>query len=271
MSLNKKKKNKQDANLQKHNYWREGKYLGIVTLLLWFAVWFTLTRDGIGLIRPIMFPSPIMVFNAAIRISSVLSKDIIATSLRVLAGFCTGVFLGVSMGILMSLFKKLYYFFNPLVESARPVPVIAMIPFFLMWFGIREEGKFLLVVLGVFTIMIVNTLESVRNVPKIYIKAAQTLGASEIQIFRRIIIPAIVPSLIGPLRTCAALSFTLVVAAEFMGAKAGLGFRILESRRLFYTDVIFLGIVLFGVLAVVLDFGVRKITGYIVRWSERII
>lgn len=271
MSVNKRKNNKDIANLQESNYWREGKYLGIVSMLLYFAVWFTITRDGLGLVRPIILPSPIMVVDALIKISSVVLKDIGATCLRVLAGFSTGVIVGVGTGLLMGLFKKYFYFLNPLVESARPVPVIAMIPFFLMWFGIREQGKFLLVVMGVTTIMIVSTLEAIRNVPPIYIKAAQTLGANRGQIFRKIIFPAIIPSLIGSLRVAAALSFTLVVASEFMGAKSGVGYRILEARRLFNTDVIFLGIVIFGILAGVLDFAIRKITGYFVRWSERTI
>ncbi len=91
-----------------------------------------------------------MVVEAAVRIKSVIIGDITATVLRVLAGFINGTVFGVGMGLLMSLFKKLYFFLNLLIESARPVPVIAMIPFFLMWFGIREEGKFLLVLMGVF-------------------------------------------------------------------------------------------------------------------------
>jgi ABC-type nitrate/sulfonate/bicarbonate transport system permease component len=177
--------------------------------------------------------------------------------------------LGVSLGLAMAYNKKVQYFFDPLIESMRPVPVIAMIPFFLMWFGIAEVGKLLLITLGVFAIMVVSTVEAVRNVPSIYILAAQTLGASKSQWFRTIIIPAIVPGLIGPLRVAAALSFTLVVAAEFMGAEAGMGYRILEARRLFNTDVILLGVVMIGILSAASDALIRRVTGHITRWSER--
>ncbi len=253
----------------KGNYWKEGKYLGIIALLIWLLIWFLITRDGLAIVREIKFPSPLMLIEAAIRVRTVLLRDIAHTMLRVLAGFSTGLILGTGIGILMFLNKKVYYFLNTIIESMRPVPVIAMIPFFLLWFGIEEIGKFILVVSGVFTIMVVNTIEAARNVSPIYIKAAKTLGAKKMQIFKGVIFPAIIPPLIGPIRTCAALSFTLVVAAEFMGAKAGLGFRILESRRLFYTDVIFLGIVLFGILAGLFDFSIRKIIGHVVRWSER--
>lgn len=262
---------KEKQNLLNESYWKKGGWLGIVAIVFILVIWFLITKDGLGLLRPIILPSPPMVVYAVVKTSNVLFKDIAFTFLRVLAGFSSGIILGIGMGLLMSLFKKVYYFFNPIIESARPVPVIAMIPFFLMWFGISEIGKFLLVIAGVFTIMVVNTIESVRNVPTIFIKAAQTLGASKVQIFRRIILPAIIPSLIGPLRVAGALSFTLVVASEFMGAQAGLGFRILEARRLFNTDVIFLGVILFGLLAALLDFSIRKITSYIVRWSERVV
>ena len=144
-----------------------------------------------------------------------------------------------------------------------------MIPFFLMWFGINEPGKLVLITLGVFAIVVVSTLEAVRNVPPIFLRAGETLGASKYQLFRTIIIPAVIPELIGPLRVAAALSYTLVVAGEFMGAQSGLGFRIMEARRLFNPDVILVGVVVITGLSAVTDTLIRKVTGYITRWSER--
>ena len=112
-------------------------------------------------------------------------------------------------------------------------------------------------------------MEAVKNVPKIYIRAAKTLGASNNQVFRTVIIPGMIPGIIGPLRVATALSFTLVVAAEFMGAQQGLGYRIMEARRLFFTDVILLNVVLITILAAIADRLVRAITDYFTRWSER--
>lgn len=251
------------------SYWREGSWLGIASIALYFIVWFAITRDGFALIRPIKFPSPLMVIEAAIRIAPLIPIDILSTVLRVVCGFVAGTALGLGLGLAMAYNRKIHYFFDPLIETIRPVPVIAMIPFFLMWFGIDEEGKFLLITLGVFAIVVVSTVEAVKNVPSIYTLAAQTLGASKAQLFRTIIFPAILPELIGPLRVASALSFTLVVAAEFMGAPAGLGFRILEARRLFNTDVIMLGVVLIGLLSAVADTLIRRGTAYLTRWSER--
>jgi ABC-type nitrate/sulfonate/bicarbonate transport system permease component len=209
------------------------------------------------------------VIDAGIRLSDLIFFDVLTTLARVGFGFCAGTVLGVGLGLAMSYNKKVLYFFDPLVESMRPVPVIAMIPFFLMWFGIDETGKFLLITLGVFAILVVSTVEAVRNVPSKYILAAHTLGASKAQRFRTIVIPAIIPELIGPLRVATALSFTLVVAAEFMGAQAGIGYRILEARRMFNTDVILLGVVVIGVMAGLADMLIRRGTTHITRWSER--
>src|ERR1700722_5707448 len=249
--------------------WRSGKWLGLLSVLLYFAAWFAVTAQGFALVRPIKFPSPIMVVQAAIRTADLIPLDALATVSRVLFGFIVGTLLGLGLGLAMSYNKKVYYFFDPLVESIRPVPVIAMIPFFLMWFGIGEAGKLLLITLGVFAIIVVSTVEAIKNVPKIYVLAAQTLGASKLQLFRTVLVPAIVPQLIGPMRVAAALSFTLVVAAEFMGASAGLGFRILEARRLFSTDVIMLGVVLIGILSAIADALIRRGAAYLTRWSER--
>ena len=257
------------ADKARAGFWRSGRILSVVAIALTFSIWFTITRDGLGLVRPIIFPSPSMVVDAALRLADIVVVDVLVTFLRVAAGFCAGTALGVGLGLAMSYNEKILYFFDPIVESMRPVPVIAMIPFFLMWFGIDEVGKFLLITLGVFAILVVSTVEAVRNVPRKFTLAAQTLGASKAQWFRTIIAPAIVPELIGPLRVAAALSFTLVVAAEFMGAQAGIGYRILEARRMFNTDVILLGVVVIGLMSAVSDTMIRRLTAHITRWSER--
>lgn len=251
------------------NQFLSGGYLSLVSIVSVFVIWFLVTRDGLGLIRPVIFPSPLMVIDAAISTSSIIGNDVLYTMFRVICGLLTGTFLGIAVGLVVCFNDKIFYLMNPLIESSRPVPVIAMIPFFLMWFGIGELGKFLLVTLGVFAIIVINTIEAIRNVPPIYIRAGQTLGAKKKDIFRRIILPSIMPALIGPIRVCVAISFTLVVAAEFMGAQAGMGYRILQARKMFNTDIIFLGVVMFGILSALVDTSVRKVLGYVTRWTER--
>ena len=250
-------------------FFREGRYLGVIAIAVVFTLWLAISEQGFALVRPIMFPSPRMVFAAAMRIRDVLLMDVVATMGRVLCGLLLGTAAGLGFGLVLSYSKRLAYFFDPIIESIRPVPVIAMIPFFLMWFGISETGKLLLISLGVFAIIIVSTMEAVLNVPRIYLLAAETLGASKFNMFRTVVVPAIIPELVGPLRVATALSFTLVVAAEFMGASAGIGYQILEARRMFSTDVIFLEIVIIGILSAVADALVRMLTRHLTRWAER--
>ncbi|GIN59411.1 taurine ABC transporter permease [Lederbergia ruris] len=253
----------------KRRSWLKESHLSIVSILGVFVLWFLVTRDGLGIVKPVIFPSPLMVVEAAISTSSLIGTDVFYTMFRVVCGLVTGTVLGIMVGMLVCFNNKLYYLLNPLIESSRPVPVIAMIPFFLMWFGIGEIGKFLLVTLGVFAIIVINTIEAIRNVQPIYVKAGQTLGARKKDIFSKIILPSIIPALIGPIRVCVAISFTLVVAAEFMGAQAGMGYRILQARKMFNTDVIFLGVVMFGILSALVDTSIRKLLQHLTRWTER--
>jgi ABC-type nitrate/sulfonate/bicarbonate transport system permease component len=242
---------------------RERRYLRLVAIVGYFLFWFGVTQDGLGLVAPLFFPSPRLVVTAAFNFWDILVGDVAITWIRMGVGWSVGVLLGIGLGLWMYFSRSAFHFFDPLVETMRPVPPIAMVPFFILWFGLAEEGKFLLVALGVFTIIIVATLEAARNIPHIYIRAARSLGASTWQILRNIVLPGIVPGLVG------ALAFTLVVAAEFMGAQVGLGFRIAESRKLFSTDVILLGVMLFGFMSALTDYVIRRVTGYLTRWSER--
>ena len=248
---------------------RSSRYLGFVSVGLVLLGWFLITEDGLGLVKPVKFPSPRKVFEGAQVVSHVLALDILVTMGRVLIGWGAGVLGGIAFGLLISFSAIARSFFHPLIEMIRPVPAIALIPFFLMWFGISETGKFLLIFLMVVMYMIVNTVEAVSNVPPIYVRAAQALGASPWQIFRRIICHAILPQLIGPLRAGVAGAYTLAVAAEFMGGEYGVGYRMLEARRLFNTDVILMGVVLFGLMSGFTDWALRKTMGHLTRWSER--
>ena len=160
------------------------KYLSLLTIIIIFSIWFGITGDGFALVRKFIFPSPRQVFEAILRISDIIPLDIFYTLSRLIIGFFLGSVLGVTLGLLMSYSKIINSIFDPIVESIRPVPVIAMIPFLIMWFGIGEIGKLVLITLGVFAIIVVSTLEAVKNVPKIYVRAAKTLGANDNQIFR---------------------------------------------------------------------------------------
>ena len=221
-------------------------------------------------IPPIKFPTPLMVINAFYELLFTVLNHIGATMFRVLTGFLVGSIAGIGFGLFMGLNPSVNKYLNPLVESSRPVPPIATIPFFILWFGIGDLGKILLIIVGCALVMIVNTVEAIRNVPPIYVKAAQTLGARNNSIYKTIIMPAIIPHIIAGLRVASALSFSLAIAAEYMGAQSGIGYVVMLARRTLKTENIMLGILLLGILSSLLDTGIRLVGNYLTRWSERL-
>ncbi len=249
---------------------RAGRWLSVLTILAYFGLWTAISSDGFELIEDFKFPSPSTVVESAQDVGlRTVGSNMWTTWRRVAEGIGIGATLGIGIGLLMAYSRVVHYILDPIVEAWRPVPAIAFIPFLLLWFGIDEIGKIILMVMGVGMIMLVSTVEAVRNVPRIYLNAASTLGAARHTTFRTVILPRIVPDLIGPFRVAVALSFTLVVVAELMGSQSGLGFMMLIARRQLDTGVIFLAIFLFGVLSALTDTGVRLIGAYVTRWSER--
>ena len=251
---------------------RRSVFIGIsvASVLGFYLVWYLLTDDGFAVIRPLMFPSPSMVVDALLTLSpETVFKHAYMTTYRMIVGWSLGVALGIGVGLVMSYSRVVRHVLDPLVESFRPVPVIALLPFFILWFGIDEVGKIVMILLGTFMIMVVNTFEAVTNVNPIYIRAAESLGATKFSIYRTVIFPAILPSLTAGFRISSALSFTLVVASEFMGAQSGLGYMIMSARRTLSTETIFLGCLIFGLVSTGIDFIIRKVVNYLTRWADR--
>lgn len=239
----------------------------MISIIALLAVWFILTECG--LIKPLYFPSPTEVIAAAIGIGSHLGRHIFATLTRVIVGLSIGTFIGVTIGLLMSYNKYIFAALNNIIESWRPIPPVALIPFFILWFGFSNLGKIVLVSFGVMLIMIVNTVEAVRNIRPIYIRAAYSLGADQRKMFKSIIIPGIFPQLTSGLRIAIALSVSLVIVSEFMGAQSGLGYLINISKVTFSTQTILLGVIIVGIMSSLLDLGLRKVMNYLTRWAER--
>ena len=238
----------------------------ILSFVIFLTGWYLLTKY---VIPPIKYPSPWAVVEALYMLRFTVLQHIAATMFRIVVGFFCGSALGVGLGLFMGYSYSANRLLDPLIETARPIPPIATIPFFILWFGIGELGKVLLVTGGCALVTVVTTTEAIRNVPPIYIRAALTLGASRKAIYRTIIVPAIIPHLLSGLRVAAALSFALTVAAEYMGAQAGLGYIVMLARRTLRTQNILLGILLLGLLSSLLDRGIRLGGNFLTRWTER--
>ena len=242
--------------------------VSLLSLLILMTAWYILT-DVTGKISSLYLPSPGDVWHTLVQVRSTILDHSIVTLKRVIYSFILGSTLGVIVGLLMSRYRIIFSLLEPIIEALRPVPPIALIPFFILWFGIGDFGKLLLAGEGCFMVMVISTIEAVRNVQRIYIQAAQSLGASRAFIYRTVVIPAIIPELIAGWRVALALAFALMVAAELMGAQQGLGFMIMVARRSLNTSTILLGIIIIGFEAALADQLLRRLTDRLTAWTER--
>lgn len=235
--------------------------------LLVVAVWVALTEGGI--VKPLYLPGPRDVARAFVDVAGDLPGHILDTLARTVIGYLLGVATGVGGGLLMGYSPTARAALHGIVEAWRPVPPVALIPFFLLWFGFSPFGRILLVMLGVALIMVVATYEAMQNVPLGFREAARALGAGRRSVLWTIDWPAIRPALRGPLRVSLALSFTLVIVSEFLGAQSGLGYLINVSKVTFSTHVILLAIIIIGLLSSLADVALRRTLRAIVPWDAQ--
>jgi ABC-type nitrate/sulfonate/bicarbonate transport system permease component len=239
----------------------------IIVPVVLLALWFLVTQ--LQIVRPIFIPPPGAILKSFLGMARLLPAAMLTTVTMTLFGFGIGTAFGTVAGLGMAYSRILRDLLGDVFDFMRPVPVFALIPMFILWFGIGRMPQITLIALGTSVILGVTTLEAIRNVPSIYIRAALTLGANRQQIYRTVIVPYIVPHLIGAIRVAAAASWGLDVAAEFMGSQQGLGYLIIQQQTYLRTDgIIFLAFV-YSVLAIILDRLVGLIEKKLTSWTER--
>lgn len=243
-----------------------GPLLSITVIVALLVLWWVVTT-GVGVVKQLYFPSPESLWVAVTTLNVQLVVDAGATLLRVLVSWIGGSALGVVVGLLMARTRWAFYTLNPVIEAVRPVPPIALIPFVILWFGIGDSGKVFLGVLACFMVMVVNTAVACGNVPPVYTQAARSLGASPNQVYRTVVLPAIVPEILSGFRIGSALAFAVIVAAEFQGAEAGIGRLIMSASRTLNTPVVLLGTVVIALMAVILDSLISRLSAFVTRWS----
>ncbi|MEP3277112.1 MAG: ABC transporter permease [Stappiaceae bacterium] len=191
-----------------------------------------------------------------------------ASLFRITLGFIIGTSMALVLGCLIGWYKTVEYIFDPLIEAVRPIPPLAYIPIVIIWFGIEEFSRVLLITIACFLVCIVNVVAGMKNVPKVYVDAAATMGATRFQIFRTVAIPAATPFIFTGLRIALAAAWTTLVAAELIAAPSGLGFLLQEGRRYFLTAQVMMIIVIIGVCAFTMDRIFRTIQTRLTQWSE---
>ena len=233
------------------------------------------TPDKGWQMEPLWLPSPEAVFARFIEIArngyqNTALWDHLASSMgRVLAGFFLGSLVGIPLGYAMGLSGWFRGWFDPIVEFMRPVPPLALIPLIIIWFGIWETGKIVLLFLAALWIMVIAARAGVSGVRLSKIHAAYSLGASKWQIMRHVIIPNSLPEIFTGARVAMGVCWGTVVAAELVAAEKGAGMMIIAASKFQLTDIVVMGIILIGVIGYSIDILMRMAETRLVPWKGR--
>jgi taurine transport system permease protein len=225
--------------------------------------------------EPIWLPPPEDVVARVVEIAnegyrdSTLWRHLGYSLFRVIAGFFFGALLGIPLGYAMGLSDWFRGWFEPIVEFMRPVPPLALIPLVIIWFGIGETGKIILLFLASLWIMAIAARAGVSGVNISKVHAAYSLGASKFQIMRYVIMPNSLPEIFTGARVAMGVCWGTVVAAELVAASEGAGMMIMVASKFQLTDIVLMGIILIGVIGFGIDILMRKAESLLVPWKGR--
>jgi NitT/TauT family transport system permease protein len=238
--------------------------LAVIAILLtvwWLAV--ILTGSAI-------FPTPWQVVTGTVELAhdGTLWNDIGASLMRVATGFLLAVAFAVPLGLWMGWVKGAFSTLNPLFQMLRPISPIAWIPIAILWFGVGNESPIFLIFISSVFPMVVQTTAGVHTIERRYLRAAENFGVSRYTLFRRVIIPAVLPQIIVGMRIGLGVAWLVVVAAEMIALRSGLGYLIIDSRNAGNRyDLVIGGMVIIGLIGLSLDGLMRLLEGLrTVRW-----
>jgi NitT/TauT family transport system permease protein len=237
------------GTITQHRYW----VLAAVGLLLPLIGWSTLSATGI--VNPVFLPGPLSVLK---RIGTWYSNDelladIWISTMRVVAGWALSALIALPLGLFIGTYRSVQALLEPLTDFIRYMPAVAFIPLVMLWIGIDEGAKIGIIFIGTFFQMVLMVAEDVRRVPMAQIEAAQTMGATRLEIIELVIIPSAKPALVDTLRITMGWAWTYLVVAELVAANSGLGYAIIKAQRFLQTDKIFCGIILIGLIGLAMD------------------
>lgn len=243
------------------------------TVVVLFAAWFAITAAKV--IGPDYLPTPQGMWTELVGLvengykGKSLWTHILTSLARTLGGFALGALIGVPLGLLSGYSKIVGAMLAPVMGFVRPIPPIAFIPMAVLYFGLGEVGKVVLIFFTAFNYAFVNAHAGSATVPIAYYRAAESIGLTPVQIFFRVVLPAAVPQIFTGLKVAMALSWAVVVAAELVGAQAGLGFMISDAAQLFRIPVVFIGIALIGAIGLGLNVLLSASENRLVHWRGR--
>lgn len=241
---------------------------GVAFIAVILVAWVLITYSG--LIDPLFLPTPSAVVAEGIRQidKGILLKDMWASVYRIMVGWFIATVIAVPIGVLMGNFKFVEGLLEPFIDLIRYMPVVALVPLTILWAGIGDEQKFLILFVGTFFQEVLMIMNNVKNVPLNLLQVGYTLGYSKLEVLWNIVIPASLPGIWDTFRITVGWTWTYLVVAELVAANDGLGRRIMDAQRYLATETIIFGILMIGFLGLVTDYIFKFAAGRMFRWMK---
>lgn len=239
-------------------------WLALISIVIFFGGWHVLST---WVFNPHLIPPPAKVFSAALPMmqSGEIFRHMGVSLLRVAIGFALGTVLAIVVGVVMGRMRIVNELLDPIIEFLRYLSPTAMIPIAVIWFGIGESSKYFLIFWGTFFFVLINTIAGVMRTPVARARAAQCMGATEMQIFTRVVIPSAVPYIVTGMRIAMASAFMSIIPAEILAADSGLGYLLQTSAMLVQTERIFVALATISILG----FATDRLFRYVVERTLR--
>lgn len=242
----------------------------LAAVVLFVLGWEAVARSG--LVASILLPPPSLVGRTGWRLlaDGELMTHAGASLGRALTGFVLASVIAIPLGLVAGWYRIVFHVVDTIVELFRPIPVLALLPMAILWFGIGEASKLFIITYGSFFPIFINTLAGVRYADPLLIQAASTLGASRPQIFVRVVLMSALPQVATGLRLGLGFAFLTLVAAELIASTQGLGYLIMDSRLTFQTDIGMVGIVSLGLLGFTMNAILVRLEKRVLAWKRGI-
>ncbi|WP_055128599.1 taurine ABC transporter permease TauC [Pseudomonas mediterranea] len=246
------------------------RWISGLTLITLLVLWWVVTASG--LVEPLFLPSPSAVLQKGWLLATsgymdaTLWQHLGASLGRIGLGLLLAVLTAVPVGIAIGSSRIARGVLDPLIEFYRPIPPLAYLPLIVIWCGIGELSKVLLIYLAIFAPIAIATATGVRTVDPAKVRAAQSLGATPAQLIRHVILPSALPDILTGIRIGLGVGWSTLVAAELIAATSGLGFMVQSAAQFLVTDVVVLGILVIALIAFALEMTLRALQRKLVPW-----
>lgn len=250
---------------------RQLRLLRVISILGFFVIWQGIgwINEAMELFNPVYLPTPVAIVHSGIEMATdgTLWANISISLVRIFAGVTIGTVLAFFIAILFVKFKKVEALISPIFNFIGPIPVIALLPAVVIWFGIGESSKLIIIAFSTFMVVLSYALDGMKNTDPLLIRSAMSLGASSYQVFTNVIIQSAMPNIFAGIKASLSGSFAAMVVAEMMGATSGLGYVIINAKAWFKMNNMFLAIVMIGLLYTLFYFIITSLEGYLFRWK----